>query len=75
MGWASASEIVEKLITSAKKHIIDNNKRRRFYIDLISVLEEFDWDTQDECIGLDKSFDLALKKIHPDWDIWDEDKG
>ncbi len=71
MGWASASDIISDLIISAKKHIKDNNQRRRFYNDLINAFEEYDWDTQDECMGIDKSFDLALKAIHPDWDIWE----
>ena len=69
MGWASATTIVEEIISSAKKHIPDHGRRKEFYKDVITAFEDHDWDTQDECLGSDKSFDSAIKELHPDWDI------
>lgn len=72
MGWSSAGDIMDVIMKSSKKYIPDNKKRKEFYIKVIEVFEDHDWDTQDECMGVDKAFDLALKEIHPDWDRWEE---
>lgn len=69
MGWSSATDIVEVIIKSSKKYITDDKKRKKFYKDIIITFEDSDWDTQDECVGIDKSFDLALKELHPDWEV------
>jgi len=71
MGWASATTIVEEIIKSAKRYIPDQDKRKAMYKDIIIAFEDMDWDTQDECLGMDKAFDSAMKEIHPDWDIWE----
>ena len=72
MGWSSAGGIIDVIIKSSKKYIPDNKKRKEFYIKVIEAFEDHDWDTQDECMDVDKAFDLALKEIHPDWDRWEE---
>lgn len=69
MGWASATEIVEKIIVSAKKSIPDKQTRKQFYKEIIEAFEDADWDTQDECLTKDKAFDEAIKEIHPDWEL------
>lgn len=69
MGWASASEIVEKIIKTTKKHVPDEKTRVKMYKVIIRAFQDEDWDTEDECEGLDPAFDKALKAVSPseDW--------
>ena len=69
MGWASGSEIVQDLIVAAKACIRNPKERVVFYKRLIETFERHDWDTQDECLEMDPSFDKALYLIHPDWEV------
>lgn len=67
MGWASGSEVMDGIIGAAKRHIPDDSARKQFYMEAIHTLENSDWDTQNECEGLDPMFDAALKELHPSW--------
>jgi len=69
MGWASGSDLMESIINVISKEIPDKSKRYRIYRRIIIAMERHDWDTQNECIGIDPEFDKALKKLHPDWEI------
>jgi hypothetical protein len=66
MGWASGSEIMSEIINLTKRTIKDVSKRKSFYKNLIVIFENRDWDTEDECLGLDRAFDLAMKELYPD---------
>lgn len=70
MGWASGSALVGSLIGVLRANVPDGNDRHRIYLGLIAAFEEFDWDTQDECLEIDPEFDAAMRALHPDWD-WD----
>jgi hypothetical protein len=48
--------------------------RARMYIPIIESLEQSDWDTQDECLGLDPVFDVTMRSLHPNWDWEDTDE-
>lgn len=67
MGWASGSRLFSGVISVIKEYVDCEKERKDIYMDLIAEFEEFDWDTQDECIGEDPAYDEALKELHPDW--------
>ncbi len=67
MGWASGTELFEKIIDVAKEKIPDNDTRQAFYKEVILAFEDQDWDCQTECCGKDYAFDLALKELYPKW--------
>jgi hypothetical protein len=46
---------------------VKREDRKVFYEVLVPVMEDFDWDNQDECRGKDPAFDDALSVLHPEW--------
>ncbi len=66
MGWCGGSDIAEKAIKAIKPRINDTSVRFAIYVDLIVALQENDWDNEDEVIGLDYAFDLALTQLRQD---------
>ena len=67
MGWSRGSTVASSIIEGLQKVIRDDEVRRKAYVKIIKALEDADWDCQNECEGMDKAFDQALKDIHPDW--------
>lgn len=67
MGWASASGIMNEVIDAVLPEVDDNEARKRIYKPIIKVLEDGDWDTQDESLGIDPAFDELMAEIHPGW--------
>ena len=65
MGWGSGATIFEKVIISLQHHVPDFEQRVDIYTDLIEAFEEGDWDTQDDCRGIDKAYDEALDTLYP----------
>jgi hypothetical protein len=65
MGWSSGSTLMDEAIKSLKKYVPDAAARQGVYFDLIIVFDDQDWDTHDECVGKDPSFDAALKAHYP----------
>ncbi len=66
MGFASGSDIMASVIRGAKlrfKH--DPDIRRDIYGIVIEALDGHDWDTHDECWGMDEEYNEALKDTHP----------
>lgn len=57
MGWASGSSLFRDLILTVKKNISSNAVRKRIYDDMLESFESYDWDTQNECLGIDVMFD------------------
>jgi hypothetical protein len=72
VGWASGSEIYDKVVDVLMKHIPQHKDRKAAHAELIAAFEEHDCDTLDECMGRDKAFDEALREANPDVD-WDEE--
>jgi hypothetical protein len=68
MGWASGSLIADAIIKTVKAEVKDKEARRRIYLGVIRALENGDWDTQDESLGQDPAFDVAMRELHPDWE-------
>jgi len=73
MGWSGGSEIMEKVIGQLQQHMPDEQARREVYGALIEAFEGMDWDTQDECMGVDPVFDATLKGMHSAWYEEDDD--
>lgn len=42
-------------------------QRFQLYREIIPILEDEDWDTEDESVGIDPMFDEALQELHPEW--------
>ena len=59
MGWTEGSDIMSEVIEALLQHVPDDEARNRIYTRLIPHFERHDWDTQDECRGLDPAFDKA----------------
>jgi len=66
MGWSSGGDVMDGIIKAVRKHV-PKGARKALYLDLIQVLEDLDWDTQQESLGQDPVFDEALRELHPDF--------
>lgn len=64
MGWSTGSNIASPLIEVIKKNVRNKDKRREIYEVLLEVLEEQDWDTQDESFDIDSIFDEVYNNKH-----------
>lgn len=60
MGWSSGSEIMNAVIEAVRDEVKNKERRKAIYKPVIEILENGDWDTQDESIGLDQAFDELL---------------
>jgi hypothetical protein len=70
MGWASGSHIFNCLWGKIRDYIPDNQKLA-ICTDILSLLEDFDCDTLEECIRDDwPEVAICLHTMHPDWE-WD----
>jgi hypothetical protein len=75
MGWCGGTDIMRDIIeTFVAQEELPADLRARMYIPIIESLEQSDWDTQDECLGLDPVFDVTMRLLHPDWDWEDTDE-
>ena len=73
MGWNRGSDLMDSIIRSLKYHVINPSVRKEIYKEIIEAFEDHDWDTQDECLGVDEAFDSALISHNIDLDSIDED--
>ena len=67
MGWATGSEVMNRIIRDLPEQVPDDDQRQAVYKVLIKGMEAADWDTEEECLGEDEAFDLALKELYPEW--------
>ncbi len=63
MGWASGSRLFGRIIKELKVVIEDKDQRKKIYRTLMSEFQESDWDTEDECLGLDDAYD----EMYSEW--------
>lgn len=66
MGWNNGSEIMGAVIAAVKKEVGPYGQRFRIYKEIIPVFQDYDWDTEMECLGDDNAYDDALKELHPE---------
>lgn len=71
MGWSGGSSVAANLIEVVSNRALRTCDKEAIYKVLINTLEDHDWDTQEECVGIDYIFDAVLKEMHPYWD-WEE---
>lgn len=72
MGWASGSELLERLITVVEDTVDDRLARVEIYKQMIDAFEDHDCDTVYECVSdPTNAFAEAFYTLHPDWS--DED--
>ena len=64
MGWSSGSSIMICVIEAVKPHVESVEKRKAIYVPIIEVLEDGDWDTQDEVLGYDEAYDEIYREIY-----------
>ncbi len=58
---------MEAVIKSVKKIVPDEKTRMKIYKPVIQCLEDMDWDTEDEVLGMDPAFDKVFKKMYPEF--------
>jgi len=73
MGWSGGSEIFGQIIKAVKRNVPDKKKRKNIYKAAINAFRDQDWDTEDECEGMDPAFDEVMKKIRKD-EGWDDEE-
>lgn len=67
MGWSSGSEIMNSVIEAVRDEVKNKAKRKAIYLPVLDMLENNDWDTQDESIGLDSAFDEIMVVRYGEW--------
>ncbi len=67
MGWGSGSRLMREVIDKLRQRKATEANRRLVDEILIPIMEDYDWDTQDECMGEDETFDNVLRELHPNW--------
>lgn len=81
MSWKAGSKLFDGIIETLNNCDVEDDTRKLIYEELITLFEDQDCDTLDECVGEDKVFDLVWKEheIHnkdddPDWEKeqWEE---
>lgn len=60
MGWASGSQIAEDVWDTVRKHIPVKN-RKRIAREIVSIFEDADCDTLEECDQLMEDAELVLE--------------
>lgn len=57
MGFSRGSDIFSGVIAAVKPVVKNIDDRKAIYRQIIDVLNDADWDTQDECLGRDEAYD------------------
>lgn len=72
MGWNAGSLIMDDLINALIAADISDDQRKIIYEKIYESFRDMDWDTVDECLGVDFVFDNVVRSIEPEW--FDEDQ-
>lgn len=72
MGWASGSGLFGIIIEELQEVIDSKETRKKVYKSLYQAFKQYDWDTEDECVGIDPAFDEMYREICIDKGYWDE---
>ena len=61
--------MMNKLILVLNAEGIGPDKRRTIYHEMVHIMTySFDWDTEDECVGIDPEYDTVFQDILGDGD-------
>lgn len=66
MGWASGSRLFSDIIIHTKSIIADEQTRYQLYEGYVDAFENCDWDTLEECIGLDSAYNRLIGEKYPE---------
>jgi hypothetical protein len=67
MGWGSGSSLAFDVIKGLSECHATVEQRKMFYGVLIPAMENQDWDTHQDSMGIDPAFDEVVWDLHPDW--------
>ena len=60
MGWASGSELFERIAKTISGYVGDPEKRHKIYRQMYEDFRDFDCDTLYECKGIDPELDKII---------------
>ena len=72
MGWASGSSLFDAIIEAVMDEVPDKEKRKRIYKPIFDEFQAHDWDTEDECVGLDPAYDEMYNEYLKERGWYDE---
>ena len=80
MSWKAGSKLFDGIIEILNNCDVEDDTRKLIYEELITLFEDQDCDTLDECVGEDKVFDLVWKNYEaenkeendPEKEEWEE---
>lgn len=67
MGWGSGSLLMDKVIRKLKAEHVPEYTRKLIYETMIPAMQDMDWDTEIDCMGIDPVYDNLLRESFPDW--------
>lgn len=73
MGWATGSELVERIAEKVFEAVEDEEIRREIYDVLVDAVLDMDCDTLDECRGIDPVLDDCINEKWASDEFDDED--
>lgn len=62
MGWGSGSSLFGTIIESVMEHVKDEETRYQIYLPIYEEFRSHDWDTTDECKGIDPAYDRIIRE-------------
>ena len=66
MGWSGGYYVMNGLIRTLN-FVGVGTLSGEIYEKMLRVLEDQDWDTQEDCVGDDPVYDSVLRKVYPEW--------
>lgn len=72
MGWSGGAGLFAELIYVVKENVPDDDVRHEIYAHMVDSFIELDWDTLDECLGVDHVYDDIYRDKYPDADSEEE---
>lgn len=67
MGWGSGSRLMTDVMMAMKSGKVPDETRKLVYGILIPAMQNRDWDTEVDCMGVDPVYDNLLRSMFPDW--------
>ena len=66
MGWTSGTPIMAAVIHAVKEHVEDDRSKDAILTKVLEAMRDADWDCESECLGIDPTFDLVLRRESPE---------
>ncbi len=62
MGFSGGTPIARDMVEVIQMLVTDEGTRRGLYVALIDTLEDADWDTKHEAMGIDPVYDQIIQR-------------